>query len=407
MSLYKNGEIWYYDFVVKGKRYCGSTGQRQKSLAKKMHDEFRAQRLADQSLLQVWEQTRRNLGMSATGIPLDICHVWKHFRSHTLSQASEKRMKNYRHYMEEFCAWIATRDRELLAQDVTKETAQEYAVHLKNSPGAPATKNEALASIRMLWDTFSIREGVMENVWRGIPKFKGEAVARDVFSPDELELIGKHATGWVRDLCLTALSTGLREGDICNLRWNCISPDCKWLHIKAVRKTGKPVDIPITRPLREHLLGTPHDGEYVFPVLQEMYAKRPADIGTGIKKFFAEIGIDDVHTEREGYCRRLSTKDVHSLRHTFVYIAACNNVPLPVVQAVVGHSSPTMTRLYMDHASMRDKERYLELMPSYMDGKSDKKESGNDPSPAIQEIIRMVEGDSPKDEILDALRGML
>ena len=26
MSLYKNGEIWYYDFVVKGKRYCGSTG---------------------------------------------------------------------------------------------------------------------------------------------------------------------------------------------------------------------------------------------------------------------------------------------------------------------------------------------------------------------------------------------
>lgn len=90
-----------------------------------------------------------------------------------------------------------------------------------------------------------------------------------------------------------------------------------------------------------------------------------------------------------------------------MYIAACNNVPLPVVQAVVGHSSPTMTRLYMDHASMRDKERYLELMPSYMDGKSDKKESGNDPCPAIQEIIQMVEGDSPKDEILDALRRML
>ena len=30
MSLYKNGEIWYYDIVAKGKRYCGSTGRRRK-----------------------------------------------------------------------------------------------------------------------------------------------------------------------------------------------------------------------------------------------------------------------------------------------------------------------------------------------------------------------------------------
>lgn len=401
MSLYKNGEVWYYDFVVKGQRYCGSTGQRQKSLAKKVHDEFRAQRLAGQSLLQVWEQTRRTMGMASTGIPLDICHVWEHFRAHSLSQASEKRLRSYRHHMGEFCAWAESRGKERLVQDVTRETAQEYAVHLKDSKGSPATKNEAITSLRMLWDTFGIREGVMENVWKGLPKFKGEPVTRDVFTPEELELIGRHATGWVRDLCLTALSTGLREGDICNLRWDCISPDCRWLHIKALRKTGKPVDIPIAKPLRDHLLGIPRDGEYAFPVLQGMYAKRPAEIGIGIKKFFAEIGIGGVHTEREGYCRRLSTKDVHSLRHTFVYIAACNNVPLPVVQAVVGHASPAMTRLYMDHASMRDKERYLELMPSYMGG------TENEKPPAIQDIIRMVEGDSPKDEILDALRRML
>ncbi len=47
------------------------------------------------------------------------------------------------------------------------------------------------------------------------------------------------------------------------------------------------------------------------------------------------------------------TTDVsfHSLRHTFVSLAANAGVPLAIVQAIVGHSNPAMTRHYFHEST--------------------------------------------------------
>ena len=118
-----------------------------------------------------------------------------------------------------------------------------------------------------------------------------------------------------------------------------------------------------------------------------------------IKKFFYKIGIIDLDQKIDGYKNKVSVKDIHSFRHTFVYLAACNNVPFPVVQSIVGHASPGMTKIYMDHASQADKERYMASMPDLF--------SGEAKTPArvpIQNIISMVKSDAPKAVILNALQ---
>ena len=39
----------------------------------------------------------------------------------------------------------------------------------------------------------------------------------------------------------------------------------------------------------------------------------------------------------------------HSLRHSYVSLSAAAGVPVHVVQSVVGHGSPEMTRRYLHH----------------------------------------------------------
>ena len=61
--------------------------------------------------------------------------------------------------------------------------------------------------------------------------------------------------------------------------------------------------------------------------------------GTG---FVKDADGDDVHSGK----RALVDVGFHSLRHTFVSLCRAANTPLSVVESIVGHSSPAMTRHY-------------------------------------------------------------
>ena len=68
----------------------------------------------------------------------------------------------------------------------------------------------------------------------------------------------------------------------------------------------------------------------------------------------------------DGRSRKLSIKDVHSLRHTFCYLAGLQNIPLLIVKAVVGHMSGEMTALYQRHSDMKAKRAELSKMPDFL-----------------------------------------
>jgi hypothetical protein len=55
----------------------------------------------------------------------------------------------------------------------------------------------------------------------------------------------------------------------------------------------------------------------------------------------------------------------HSLRHTFVSLCRESNAPLAVVESIVGHSSPAMTRHYT-HVGELAAGRAVALLPSVM-----------------------------------------
>ena len=69
-----------------------------------------------------------------------------------------------------------------------------------------------------------------------------------------------------------------------------------------------------------------------------------------IQAVFHKAGIDTqtdtAQRNKDGTPRKAVDVGFHSLRHTYVSLCANAGVPLAVVQSIVGHTSPAMTRHY-------------------------------------------------------------
>jgi len=118
-----------------------------------------------------------------------------------------------------------------------------------------------------------------------------------------------------------------------------------------------------------------------------MYASNPTGVTYRVKQFLERLGIRTSH-KAEGRSRSVSTKDVHSLRHTFAYLAGEYRIPLPIVQSVLGHMSSEMTKHYQAHADREAKEKYLARMPDFL-GVAEAPRLGS-PMTAVQEELLQV-----------------
>lgn len=193
-----------------------------------------------------------------------------------------------------------------------------------------------------------------------------DSESRDAFTTAELKLIGDNLDSFVRPLFVVGICTGLSEGDICTLLWDDIR-DERWI-VRKRRKTRALLEIPILPPLANFLReqkSVSSDSKYIFPEHAKMYHSNPSGISYRVKSFLERLGIQTTRIARNR-SRASSIKDVHSLRHTFAYLAGCYQIPLPVVQSILGHMSPEMTRHYQAHADREAKEKYLAKLPNFI-----------------------------------------
>lgn len=189
---------------------------------------------------------------------------------------------------------------------------------------------------------------------------KSEAVARDVFQPEEIRAILSAGDSFCRDVLMASLYTGLREGDVCNLRW--LDIDLAQGIIRIVqRKTKRAVSIPIMGKLEEFLRASEPKTGFVFPDQRQVYLRNSSGFSDRIHKFLESLGIS-TRVLADGRCRKSSTKDFHSCRHTFCWLAGQAGIPLPTVQSIVGHMTPEMTAHYSAHVTEAQKREQIRRM---------------------------------------------
>ena len=382
MSVFLRGKYYSYKFYVNGKPYRGSTKQITKKEA-----------LIFEKLEK--EKARKGLlGKDRTTILLADAYE-EHLKVPRKKSPGKQREDNYRGKYNDFVLFMADKYPHITEMNqVESDHAEEY-IHLLRKSGrynktisykignktithsnapkhmAAATINDYIMLLKMIFTTLKKKANIQENPFADIPQLNRDTESREAFTIEELKLIGeKSRETYLYPLFLAGICTGMREGDICLLKNAEIDLKTGWIRRKLNKSLKNPnpktVTIPIMPALRSYLLTLPLKGEYIFPELANIYlSDNRSRIGKDVSRFLEGIGIESTR-DVPGRSRRASVRDIHSLRHTFAYMAALAGIPLPVVQSVLGHMDSKMTQDYMNHASAQAKQKYLATLPDYL-----------------------------------------
>ena len=176
------------------------------------------------------------------------------------------------------------------------------------------------------------------------PKIKWPKCAptqADHLSPDECELLLEHTNGVVREMILTALRTGMRQGELKGLQWSSIDWENRSVAVRHSRddrtkmllppKSNRERHIPMDVDVYEALFKRKRATGYVF--LDE--DRRPFEYHRIERRLTKACG--DAGIRRIGW---------HTLRHTFASHLAMKGVPMTAVQQLMGHSNITTTMRY-------------------------------------------------------------
>lgn len=158
-------------------------------------------------------------------------------------------------------------------------------------------------------------------------------------SADECTLLLSHAEGAIREMVLTALRTGMRQGELAGLQWASIDWQNRSIAVRQSRnartgklespKSNRERHIPMDADVYETLFKRKQDTGYVF-----------LDNGS---PFATHRLLRELREVR--YKAGLRPLGWHTLRHTFATQLAKNS-PLHVVQALLGHSTIATTMRY-------------------------------------------------------------
>lgn len=406
MSIRTQHGNFHYRFMLRGKKYFGVCEgcTNKKSAEKYEKDLINTQRrlLAQNSVKALIENFKEELS-GGTQIPIAEAFDLS-LKKPQKRMAGEKQIEHKRTYWRDYAAFMQANYPAIThLSQVTKKHAEEYIQHLRTHGRfdktvsqrgkkdytrefllSPRTLNVMHERVAGVFSLLADDAGLAENPFLKVPKLKKSGETREAFSEEELRLIFAKAAAenpFVYGLFAVGVSTGMREGDICTLRWREV--DLAEGFIKRVTlKTGKGVEVPILPPLREFLMQQKQKSggdEYVLPEHAQMYRDNPDGISWRVKGFLEKVVVgtrvsDDGTTEEitmqttkmtKGG-RAVSIRDVHSLRHTFAYLAGVYGVPLPIVKDILGHLSPEMTARYQAHADRTTKARTMERIPSFI-----------------------------------------
>ncbi len=361
-SLFKKRGYWYVRLKTRGKVYTKSTQTKSRQEAKKKQKEIVA---FFRSRIQ-----RETEGLSRHQYSFD--EAWTEF-SECRHLASERDETLHKGRWRKFVAWMSENHPAVTSIDgVDKRCAMGFLNSLEGSI-EPKTYNEYKALFAHVWSELKECAGLKNNPWKSIKSLpaKGSTIPQRKLTDEELkklvQFLNKGCSPEIRRFFLLGIYTGQRSNDCACLDWKNVDFKANKISCKPHKtaKYGTRVRIPIIKELKEELELTPSDKRvgYILPTIAEQFQRRQSTVSRWIRETFEGAGIETYGSESR-HERRVKEVGFHSLRHTFVSVCALHGVPISIVQAIVGHSSPRMTEEYAQ-VNDKDLDQILDVFPSF------------------------------------------
>ena len=181
-----------------------------------------------------------------------------------------------------------------------------------------------------------------------------------------MQELQKEPLHW-RALFLTALHTGMRKGEVINLKWGDVDFAATRIIVQNSKNNEKRI-IPMTSTLKNILqelynlqqqtTGCISPVDYVF--VNPENGRRITAPGSRFRKLLKRARIKDFR--------------FHDMRHNFASYLAMNNVDIRTIQELLGHKDIKMTIRY-SHLSSRALEQAVRKFNDYVEEKLDASEN--------------------------------
>jgi integrase len=188
---------------------------------------------------------------------------------------------------------------------------------------------------------------------------------------EDIGHILEHAEEWVKPFIVFGVHTGMRRGELCNLRWADLEHSPGWIRVDAP-KTGSVRFVPLNATARGVIaglarrIGTEGPIPFVFVNGRFMNCYKPDSVYHSFKAACqrAARALEETGKDPEGV-GRLRGATFHTLRHSFASWSIQAGIPIADVQHYLGHHSDVMTRLYAHLAPIaKERRNALEVLVS-------------------------------------------
>lgn len=248
-------------------------------------------------------------GINAEGVPLNkLAELWKtQKRGYTPTEewtaAVTGWFDDFLHFAEVYAREHGTRCATI--NDVTPEIAGAWFDELKRT-FAWETVTKKMSLMRGAFRRYATNGRA--NPFEGIVVRNREAekarVNHKPLTAEQTERLFAYSQGdrFVYPLIVTAACTGMRIGDVCNLKWSDVDLDGGFIDV-VTAKAGVRATMPIFSRLRDVLREyepMPGDGEpspFVFPRAAAQYERNADHIYRMAKPYFAQAVFEDVAPE--------------------------------------------------------------------------------------------------------------
>lgn len=333
----KNSECWQMCFFLEGRKVRKSTGTTNKRVAQQVYDRTRG---------QVTTGTYNpRLKASMPFFELVDEFLEKHSK---IEKASYKRdvvigdaLKKYfgKSPIGEIRPYDIKEWRRWRAGQITN----------KGTPLKKASLNRELAFMKTMFGLAVEWAWLKENPAEKVKLLRGEDKRLRILSRDEIDRLIASARALLKPILTIAISTGMRKGEILNLKWKHIDLTNGFMRV-ANSKNDEARDIPLDPYLKETLLMLKKGkgpGDYVF---SRKNGERIRCVREAFKAACARAGIDDFR--------------FHDLRHTAASLLAAGGCDIITLQHVLGHKTLSMTQRYA-HLIPGRHEKMKEIMQDF------------------------------------------
>lgn len=317
----------------------------------------RAMAAAAEMATKKWDDSRPKL-------PIGM--MWEKFPYTTTvhgrreSDLGAETAKDYHGMWHKFVSW-ADGSGIAFAAEVMAENANDFRDGLVSSGLSGSRVNKVIQTCRVMFRS----AGIEPNPFDGIRQRADVAHGRRELSESELRAVCGMASGELRTLLAIGIYTGLRLSHAATLQWEWIDIDAGMIRFPERIRTTKntPERLPIHPVLAAILAERQSRSGPVLPDACATVKRDKTALTNTIRDHLEACGI--VTQERyPDRTRATSVVGFHSLRHSFISMAARGGQPLHVLQAIAGHG-PKVQQLYL-HATMDDERAVMASLPDVM-----------------------------------------